>query len=61
MIKKHLFTILTLTALVTGLSFLLSYFFEVVGLILFTVGLLVLYVIVFDEISNHLDKNKDEK
>ena len=60
MIKKHLFTILIISALITGLSFLLTYFFEIMGLILFTVAFLVLYVIIFDEVENYLKQNKDE-
>ena len=60
MIKKHLFTILIISVLITGLSFLLTYFFEIMGLILFTVAFLVLYVIIFDEVENYLKQNKDE-
>jgi hypothetical protein len=30
------------------------------GLILFTVAFLVLYVIIFDEVENYLKQNKDE-
>lgn len=59
--KKHLLTILILAALITGLSFLLTYFFEIMGVVLFTVGILVLYIMIFDGVENYLNQNKDER